>query len=69
MKNLRRTAAAVSCLAAGLLLHFPAFAEEFTEEDRRIFGIFPVWAFLLLLAGILMCTIILIIEIVKRKKK
>ena len=46
-----------------------AFAEEFTEADRRIFGIFPIWMFILILAGITMVAIIIIVEIVKRNQK
>ncbi len=69
MKYLRRLAAAVFFLCAGFLLDFSAFAEEFTEEDRRIFGFFPLWGFLLLLAGIVMAVIIIIVEIFKRKMK
>lgn len=41
----------------------------FTSEDRMIFGVLPTWAFLLILAGVVMAAIIIIVEIVKRKMK
>ena len=42
---------------------------EFTSEDRMIFGVLPTWAFLLILAGVVMAAIVIIVEIVKRKMK
>lgn len=59
------------CFLSAFLFNLNAFAatEEFTEEDRMIFGIFPIWAFLLILAGIVMVAIIIIVEIFKRKNK
>lgn len=57
------------CLVASMIFSVVAFAEEFTEADKRIFGIFPIWLFILILAGITMVTIIIIIEIVKRNQK
>lgn len=52
--------------AALLRLCTPPPYKEFTSEDRMIFGIFPTWALLLILAGITMAAIILIVETVKR---
>lgn len=60
---------AAVCLAASMIFSVVAFAEEFTEADKRIFGIFPIWLFILILAGITMVTIIIIVEIVKRNQK
>ncbi len=57
------------CLISSVLFSIIAFAEEFTEADKRIFGIFPIWSFILILAGIVMVAIIIIIEIVKRNQK
>lgn len=61
--------AAAICLIASMVFSVVAFAEEFTEADRRIFGIFPIWMFILILAGITMVAIIIIVEIVKRNQK
>lgn len=69
MKKFLPLAAAASCLAASFMFGIVAFAEEFTEADRRIFGIFPIWLFLLMIAGAVMLAIIIIIELVKRKQK
>lgn len=62
-------AAVITCLISCVIFSVAAFAEEFTEADKQIFGIFPIWLFLLLLAGITMVTIIIIVEIFKRKQK
>lgn len=72
MKNIRHIIACIYCAAACFLLNITAFAEsaeEFTEADRRIFGIFPVWAFILLIAAVIMVAIIIIVEIFKKKTK
>ena len=72
MKKLRYFAACLYCMAACFFLNITAFAENeivYDEADRRIFGIFPVWLFLLILAGVAMITIIIIVEIFKRKNK
>lgn len=60
---------AALCLLASTVFSIVAFAEEFTEADRRIFGIFPIWLFLLILAGVVMVAIIIVVEIVKRNQK
>ncbi len=62
-------AAVLTCLIACIVFSVVAFAEEFTETDRQIFGIFPIWQFLLLLALIVMIVIIILVEIFKRKNK
>lgn len=73
MKRLRTAAAGASAFVSGLLLTISAAADgavkEFADKDRLIFGIFPLWALLLLLAGVVMAAIIIIVEIVKRKMK
>ena len=69
MKKYLPICTAALCLAASAIFSVVAFAEEFTEADRRIFGVFPIWLFILVLAGITMVAIIIIIEIVKRKQK
>lgn len=57
-------------LCAGLArICTPPPVGGFTPEDRMIFGILPTWAFLLILAGIVMAAIIIIVEIIKRKMK
>ncbi len=68
-KKIFALAAAATCLIACIVFSVVAFAEEFTEADKQIFGIFPIWLFLLMLAGITMVTIIIIVEIFKRKQK
>lgn len=69
MKKFLALTAAASCLLACAIFSVAAFAEEFTEADRRIFGIFPIWLFLLIIAGVVMVSIIVIVEIFKRKQK
>ncbi|MCM1334934.1 MAG: hypothetical protein NC084_09975 [Bacteroides sp.] len=72
MKRLRRAAAGAFALLTALLADLSASAksiEDFPIEDRMIFGVFPLWVFLLLLAGIVAAAIIIIVEIVKRKMK
>lgn len=72
MKKIRYVLACIYCITACFFLNITAFAEgtqEFTEADRRIFGIFPIWAFLLIIAVVVMLAIIIIIEIFKRKTK
>lgn len=72
MKKFRYLLACLYCAAACLFMNITAFAEsgvDYDEADRRIFGIFPVWLFLLILAGAVMITIIIIVEIFKRKNK
>lgn len=73
MKRLRTAAAGAGAFTSGLLLTISAAAEgavgEFTEEERLIFGIFPLWVLLLILAGAVMAAIVIIVEIVKRKMK
>ncbi len=72
MKRIRYILACIYCAMACFLLNITAFAEgteEFTEADRRIFGIFPIWAFMLIIAAAVMLAIIIIVEIFKRKNK
>ena len=72
MNKLRYLTACLYCALMCVFMNITAFAEgaeEFTEADRRIFGIFPIWLFLLILAGAVMVTIIIIVEIFKRKNK
>lgn len=73
MKRYIKVTAALSCLIACLAFTVAAFAqelpEELTESDKWIFGVFPVWLFLLVMAAVVMVTIIIIIEIFKRKHK
>ena len=72
MKKIRYVIACVYCAAACFFLNITAFAEgaeKYTEADRRIFGIFPVWAFILLIAAVIMVAIIIIVEIFKKKTK
>ncbi len=72
MKKIRYLLACAYCAATCFFLNITAFAEgaeEFTEADRRIFGIFPIWAFLLIIAAVVMAAIIIIVEIFKRKNK
>ncbi len=72
MKKIRHILACIYCAAACFFLNITAFAEgaeKYTEADRRIFGIFPVWAFLLLIAAVIMVAIIIIVEIFKKKTK
>lgn len=71
MKKLKSLIFTAICFISCFLFNINAFAaaEEFTEEDRMIFGIFPIWAFLLIIAGVVMVTIIIIVEIFKRKNK
>lgn len=60
----------ISCLIACIVFGIVAAAEQqFTEADRQIFGIFPIWLFLLIMAGIVMLLIIILVEIFKRKQK
>lgn len=66
---MKKILALAAALFAGLIFSVVAFAEEFTEADKRIFGIFPVWLFILIVAGVVMLTIVIIIETVKRKHK
>lgn len=66
MKKIWSLAAA---LFACVIFSVVAFAEEFTEADKRIFGIFPIWLFILIMAAVVMLAIIIIIEIFKRKQK
>ena len=72
MKKIRRLLSIVYCTFICFFMNITAFAEgtqEFTEADRRIFGIFPIWLFMLIIAGVIMLAIIVIIEIFKRKNK
>ena len=72
MKKFRHIFACIYCAAACFFLNITAFAEsaeEFTEADRRIFGVFPIWAFMLLIAAVIMVAIIIIIELFKKKTK
>ncbi|MBR4112109.1 MAG: hypothetical protein IKK53_03650 [Ruminiclostridium sp.] len=72
MKNIRYFFACIYCAAACFFLNITAFAEgaeKYTEADRRIFGIFPVWAFILLIAAVIMVAIIIIVEVFKKKTK
>ncbi len=72
MKKIRYILACVYCAMACLFMNITAFAEgaeQYTEADRRIFGIFPIWLFILIVAGVVMLAIIVIIEIFKRKNK
>ncbi|MBQ8614861.1 MAG: hypothetical protein IJ416_11650 [Ruminiclostridium sp.] len=73
MKRYIKVTAVLSCLIACLIFSVAAFAqeipEELTESDKWIFGVFPVWLFLLILALVVMVAIIIIIEIFKRKHK
>lgn len=72
MKKIRYFLACIYCAVACFFLNITAFAEgaeEFTEADRRIFGIFPIWLFLLIIAAAIMLAIIIIVEIFKRKNK
>lgn len=81
MKLIKKFGGGLSAVFSLFLLNLAAFAEEefveaieeeivnFTEEDRLAFGIMPIWLFLLILAGVTALTIIVIIEIVKRKHK
>lgn len=72
MKKIRYIVACIYCTMTCFFLNITAFAEsaeEFTQEDRYIFGIFPIWAFILIMAAVVMVAIIIIIEIFKRKNK
>ena len=72
MKKIRYITACIYCAMACFFMNITAFAEgaeEYTEADRRIFGIFPIWAFLLVVALVVMLAIIIIVEIFKRKTK
>ncbi|MBQ7835051.1 MAG: hypothetical protein IJ385_04645 [Ruminiclostridium sp.] len=69
MKKFLPVASAVICLAASVVFSIVAFAEELTEADKRIFGVFPIWLFILILAGAVMLAIIIIVEIAKRNQK
>lgn len=69
MKKILPIASAVVCLIACTVFSVAAFAEEFTEADKRIFGVFPIWLFILILAGAVMLAIIIIVEIAKRNQK
>ncbi len=72
MKKIRYFLACIYCAAACFFLNITAFAEAeevYTEADRRIFGIFPIWLFLLLIAAVIMVAIIIIVEVFKRKNK
>lgn len=69
MKKILPVASAVICLAASVVFSIVAFAEELTEADKRIFGVFPIWLFILILAGAVMLAIIIIVEIAKRNQK
>lgn len=69
MKKILPVASAVICLAASVVFSIVAFAEELTEADKRIFGVFPIWLFILILAGAVMLAIIIIVEIAKRNRK
>lgn len=69
MKKILPVASAFICLAASVVFSIVAFAEELTEADKRIFGIFPIWLFILVLAGAVMLAIIIIVEIAKRNQK
>lgn len=42
---------------------------EFAEEDKLVFGILPIWLFLLIIAGVIALAIIIIIEAAKRSHK
>ncbi len=66
---MKKILALAAALFASLIFNVTAFAEEFTEADKMIFGVFPVWLFILIAAGVVMLTIIIIIETVKRKHK
>lgn len=59
----------VMAFFACFMFSIVAYAEEFTEADKRIFGIFPIWLFILLMAAAVMLAIIIILEIFKRKHK
>lgn len=39
--------------------------EAFTEQDKMLFGIFPIWLFIALLAGVCMLTVIVLVIIGK----
>ncbi len=72
MKKIRYIIACIYCAMACFFMNITAFAEgaeEFTEADRMIFGVFPIWLFMLIVAAVVMLTIIIIIEIFKRKNK
>ncbi len=72
MKKIRYVIACIYCATACFLMNITAFAEgaeQYTEADRRIFGIFPIWLFMLIIAGVVMLAIIVIIEIFKKKNK
>ena len=72
MKKLKSLVSMALCFITCFVLEITAFAEsakEYTEADRLIFGILPIWAFLLILAAIVMLAIIIIVEIFKRKTK
>ena len=72
MKKLRYLTACLYCALTCFFMNVTAFAqasEELTEADRHIFGIFPIWLFMLICAGAVMAAIIIIVEIFKRKNK
>lgn len=69
MKKLLPVVSAVICLLACAVFSVAVFAEEFTEADKRIFGVFPIWLFILIMAGAIMLAIIIIVEIAKRNQK
>lgn len=71
MRKLKNLVFAAICFMSCFFFNIPAFAEVegFTEEDRLLFGVFPIWLFILIIAGVVMLTIIIIVEIFKRKNK
>lgn len=69
MKKSKLLPVSLITLLSAILFNITAFAEEFTEADKRILGIFPIWLFILILAAAVMLTIIIIIETAKRKHK
>ncbi|MBQ8904033.1 MAG: hypothetical protein IJY73_07090 [Oscillospiraceae bacterium] len=72
MKKIRNVIACIYCAMACFFMNITAFAEEaeqYTEADRLIFGIFPIWLFMLIIAGAVMLAIIVIIEVFKKKNK
>lgn len=69
MNFFKKLSGAFGALFSAFLFSFAASAENFTEEDKLAFGIMPIWLFLLVLAGITALTIIIIIEVVKRRHK
>lgn len=82
MKYIKKISAAVFSAVMSFALAAVTFATSqesliksgFTEEDRLLFGIFPIWAFIAMLAGLCMLVVIVLVIIgrsrsAKRRKE